>query len=142
MAAAAYDAAALFLRGPEGLNFPELADGLPRPASSSAEDVQTAAQLAAARMVNGGGSSNSGGGLRPVRVGLTPGQIQAINETPMDSPNYMYWMELAAGALLSPGEYNGAVSMDMGDVIDGCDFSGLEEIMEMHHYQPSIWDYY
>ncbi|CAN1176875.1 Ethylene-responsive transcription factor ERF022 [Linum perenne] len=149
MAAAAYDAAALFLRGPAGLNFPELADALPRPASSSAEDVQTAAQLAASRMVGGGGGgkteclpAEAGSGLRPVRVGLTPGQIQAINETPMDSPSYMCWMELAAGALVLPEQhYNDAVSMDLDSVIDGCDFSGLEEIMEMHHYQPSIWDY-
>ncbi|KAM5575121.1 hypothetical protein ABKV19_014190 [Rosa sericea] len=50
MAAAAYDAAALHLRGPGVLlNFPETVDGLPRPASSSPSDVQLAAQEAAMR---------------------------------------------------------------------------------------------
>ncbi|CAL1409825.1 unnamed protein product [Linum trigynum] len=171
MAAAAYDAAALYLRGGAAaggaqLNFPELAGSLPRPASSSVEDVQVAAQQAAARMIVNhnninhpaavhspesciseegeqlmGGDDLGRFGLRPVRVGLSPSQIQAINETPMDSPNV--WMELA-GALLRGGgnQYDGAVSMDLdGAVIDGCDFSGLDEIMEMQYFQPSIWDY-
>ncbi|CAI0556451.1 unnamed protein product [Linum tenue] len=154
MAAAAYDAAALYLRGGAAaaggaqLNFPELAGSLPRPASSSVEDVQTAAQQAAARMIVNhreqqlmGGDESGRFGLRPVRVGLSPSQIQAINETPMDSPNV--WMELA-GALLRGGgnQYDDAVSMDLdGAVIDGCDFSGLDEIMEMQYFQPSIWDY-
>ncbi|KAK3041518.1 hypothetical protein RJ639_002204 [Escallonia herrerae] len=50
MAAAAYDAAALHLKGPRArLNFPELADCLPRPSGSNAGDIQLAAQEAATR---------------------------------------------------------------------------------------------
>ncbi|CAL1363908.1 unnamed protein product [Linum trigynum] len=166
MAAAAYDSAAFYLRGPAvggaQLNFPELAGALPRPASSSLEDVQVAAQQAAARMIvnhnfpalvqspescsseeEGAscGVDDSGRfGLRPVRVGLSPSQIQAINETPMDSPNV--WMELAGALLRGGSHHSGDVSMDFDEVvIDGCDFSGLDEIMEVQYYQPSIWDY-
>ncbi|CAN0888007.1 Ethylene-responsive transcription factor ERF021 [Linum grandiflorum] len=144
MAAAAYDAAALYLRGPEAqLNFPELAHSLPRPASSSAEDVQTAAQQAAATMMTmKPRKPDPSAGLRPVRVGLSPGQIQAINETPMDSPSNMWMVELGGGGVFWGSGYDGGVvPMDLdGLVIDGCDFGGLGEIMETHQ-QLSIWDY-
>lgn len=49
MAARAHDVAALCIKGNSAiLNFPELAESLPRPASSSPRDVQAAAALAAA----------------------------------------------------------------------------------------------
>ncbi|KAL8459740.1 hypothetical protein ACS0TY_036174 [Phlomoides rotata] len=90
MAAAAYDVAAAHLKGPTArLNFPELVDSFPKPASSSAADVQVAAQEAAlqirrrAELVGGGGTE---------RVGLSATQIEAINEMPLDSPKIM-WME-------------------------------------------------
>jgi len=48
MAARAHDAAALCIKGNSAiLNFPELADSLPRPLSNSPRDVQAAAALAA-----------------------------------------------------------------------------------------------
>lgn len=48
MAARAHDSAALFLKGNSAaLNFPELAESLPRPASSSRRDIQSAAAKAA-----------------------------------------------------------------------------------------------
>ncbi|KAK8602261.1 hypothetical protein V6N13_058093 [Hibiscus sabdariffa] len=48
MAARAHDVAALSIKGDSAiLNFPELADSLPRPASSSPRDVQAAAAKAA-----------------------------------------------------------------------------------------------
>ncbi|GAU22817.1 hypothetical protein TSUD_142570 [Trifolium subterraneum] len=48
MAARAHDVAALTIKGPTAfLNFPELAASLPRPASSSPRDVQSAAAKAA-----------------------------------------------------------------------------------------------
>ncbi|KAM5575125.1 ethylene-responsive transcription factor ERF022-like [Rosa sericea] len=99
MAAAAYDAAALHLRGPGILlNFPEMVDSLPRPASSSPSDVQLAAQEAAMRFrrlpmgsVSTEVAGGSSGGAAPVTVGLSPSQIQAINESPLDSPKM--WMQ-------------------------------------------------
>lgn len=49
MAARAHDVAALCIKGDSAiLNFPELAESLPRPASNSPRDVQAAAALAAA----------------------------------------------------------------------------------------------
>ncbi|WOL15958.1 hypothetical protein Cni_G24740 [Canna indica] len=64
MAARAHDVAALTIKGRAAarLNFPELADELPRPASAAPEDIQAAAALAAAttfgdRGAGGGGSS-------------------------------------------------------------------------------------
>ncbi|XP_059630258.1 ethylene-responsive transcription factor ERF021-like [Cornus florida] len=96
MAAAAYDVAALHLRGPIArLNFPQLRDSLPRPTSSRAEDIRLAAQEAASCLKKptgepktGSSSSNPG----PVRIELSPSQIQAINDSPLDSPKI--WMKL------------------------------------------------
>uniref|UniRef100_A0A6N2MLC1 AP2/ERF domain-containing protein n=1 Tax=Salix viminalis TaxID=40686 RepID=A0A6N2MLC1_SALVM len=135
---------ALHLRGRGAqLNFPEMVDCLPQPASSSAEDVQMAAQEAASlfrrpvgcsEAVSGdsgcggsGGGGGGGGGIGPVRVGLSPSQIQAINEAPLDSPKM--WMELDGALLLEE-------PVIMGD--DICvEYS--DEWGEMQH--DSIWDY-
>ncbi|KAJ8452087.1 hypothetical protein Cgig2_016668 [Carnegiea gigantea] len=54
MAARAHDVAALCIKGNSAiLNFPELADSLPRPVSNSPRDVQAAAALAAAMEFHG-----------------------------------------------------------------------------------------
>nr|QNI23815.1 AP2/ERF transcription factor [Camptotheca acuminata] len=129
MAAAAYDVAALHLKGRSArLNFPELIDSLPKPGSSNAEDVRMAAQEAAMRFrrppleeVEAGGAGEAN--LVPVRVGLSPSQIQAINESPLDSPNM--WMDLAGALLLAEP------MILYGE-------NELSECEEMQHY--SIWD--
>ncbi|CAN1309893.1 Ethylene-responsive transcription factor ERF021 [Linum perenne] len=107
MAATAYDVAARYFRGAEArLNFPELAHCLPQPASASADDIRRAAHEGAIRVgpvdlpgsssFDVGGSSGAGddgsrgANVGPVTVRLSPSQIQAINESPMDSPKT--WM--------------------------------------------------
>ncbi|KAF4361656.1 hypothetical protein CsatB_007248 [Cannabis sativa] len=159
MAAAAYDVAALHLRGRAArLNFPELAEALPRPATSRPEDVQLAAQQAAMRFrreqehaeeepmmdranelnVRSSGNADIKSGESysvPVTVGLSPSQIQAINESPLDSPK-MTWMQMAAPAPLTGSDqyyfYSSSHHVRLNEDVD---FSDFDEILH-----DSIWD--
>ncbi|KAL1316845.1 hypothetical protein HN51_068987 [Arachis hypogaea] len=138
MAAAAYDVAALHLRGRSArLNFPELVETMPRPVSSRAEDVQAAAQQAALRFKSStevdSAPDNNKGTILPVRIGLSPSQIQAINESPLDSPKM--WMRMATEAFMFGFH-------DHNYHHDYCDYDyGMLELSEWEEIQhESLWD--
>ncbi|KAL2904134.1 hypothetical protein RDABS01_002844 [Bienertia sinuspersici] len=131
MAAIAYDVAAFHLRGHGAhLNFPELANSLPCPASSGADDIRRAAQDAAAALQSGATSQpSSSSNSSLTRVGLSPMQIQAINESPMESPQM--WSRMADDLMFDdPFMYSNEMDMNMG----------WEEDEEEHAYDYSLWD--
>ncbi|KAM7266335.1 hypothetical protein ACFE04_004232 [Oxalis oulophora] len=136
MAAAAYDVAALQLRGGRDahLNFPELIGSLPKPASSSHEDVQTAAQEGAMRITRLMKRPDHDHQVGPIRVGLSPSQIQAINESPLGSPTM--WTELA-GAHFTVRDNFDYMGLGTGsNIIDEVD--QLSEWEDLQH--QSLWD--
>lgn len=140
MAAVAHDAAAIYFRGNAAhLNFPHLAECLPRPASSSADDIRLAAQEASGLLINnkssidddGGSSDNVTQRQQPVAtVGvLSPIQIQAIHDLPLDSPDYKMWMEMDYGSRIlqppsficadhPPGDHNYQLRTDYEEILD------------------------
>ncbi|CAN0907503.1 Ethylene-responsive transcription factor ERF025 [Linum grandiflorum] len=100
IAAAAYDVAALALKGDEAvLNFPEAAHSYPIPASTSAADIQSAAAAAAAGL-----SSNNdhfGGGDV---TGNYLGDQFVDEEALFDMPNLL--VNMAQGMMVSPPRFS------------------------------------
>ncbi|OWM67511.1 ethylene-responsive transcription factor ERF021-like [Punica granatum] len=128
MAAAAYDVAALHFRGRDArLNFPELAHALPRPVSSDPDDIRAAAHEASLRLrpgrtstvaiaAEGAGVVDSTSSPSPMTVRLSPSQIQAINDSPLDSPKM--WMQMPEDFMINEppdfGTYGGEVDEEYG----------------------------
>ncbi|KAL6641340.1 hypothetical protein ACP70R_019521 [Stipagrostis hirtigluma subsp. patula] len=101
MAAAAYDAAALALRGPgAALNFPDAARSRPAPASMSADDVRAAAAAAAAVMDTDRQElhGDNGGADEPWRVGTGGGVVD--EDDVFEMPRLM--VSMAEGLMISP----------------------------------------
>ncbi|CAN1842462.1 Ethylene-responsive transcription factor ERF025 [Linum perenne] len=109
MAAAAYDVAAIALKGPNtALNFPESFYSYPTPASTSASDIRAAAQNAATALMpqnpaHGQGSGQaSGSSSQPAPEA---GQASASEdymdvEDLLDMPNLL--VDMAGGMMVSP----------------------------------------
>ncbi|KVH95062.1 ethylene-responsive transcription factor ERF021-like [Cynara cardunculus var. scolymus] len=88
-AAIAYDAAVYYFRGQgASLNFPHMATVLPRPPTSSKEDVRKACKKASLLLEP---SIGTGSSSLPTHIQLLPTQIQAIRDSPLDC--YETWME-------------------------------------------------
>ncbi|XP_031495802.1 ethylene-responsive transcription factor ERF023-like [Nymphaea colorata] len=123
MAARAHDVAALCLKGRRAaLNFPDEAELLPRPATSSPKDIQAAAAAAAAQAVGSsrgcnGGDDGGGGSLAEV------GSVEGGNDDD-------FWGELPT---LLGGDEGWCSFVNCGDgaVIDASD--------EQIEWLPEIW---
>ncbi|KAL6123275.1 hypothetical protein ACLB2K_075797 [Fragaria x ananassa] len=105
MAAAAYDVAAIALKGPDtALNFPSALINYPIPASSAASDIRAAAARAAASRaeVIKQGESSSAGGVENVDRSDDGGGCQEFmdEEELLNMPNLLAHM--AEGMLVSP----------------------------------------
>ncbi|KAL0391644.1 UNVERIFIED_CONTAM: Ethylene-responsive transcription factor [Sesamum radiatum] len=136
MAAAAYDVAALHLEGPAArLNFPELVGILPKPPTNNAVDVQAAAQEAATQIqLMRRRRRRRRAAPAAERVGLSPTQIQAINESPLDSPKMWILEELAAAAASSL-QLLGEVEPLLIYSASGPDAGGTHHNNQNHHME-------
>ncbi|KZV58476.1 hypothetical protein F511_26520 [Dorcoceras hygrometricum] len=103
MAAAAYDVAALALKGPDaGINFPGLVASYPVPDSQSAGDIRAAAAMAAAAAAGAGGAmGGTGAPVFPGNEGSSSLATGYVDEEELfDMPQLL--VDMAGGMLLSP----------------------------------------
>ncbi|KAK4431536.1 Ethylene-responsive transcription factor [Sesamum alatum] len=133
MAAAAYDVAALALKGPDALiNFPGLASSYPLPASHSAGDIRAAAANAAAALAprkSGGGDQIEvppPGNEASSSSVQTPGNEFVDEEALFDMPKLL--VDMAEGMLVSPPRL----------MKSGAD---EEESPENYSRNDSLWSY-
>ncbi|KAG8381391.1 hypothetical protein BUALT_Bualt06G0117300 [Buddleja alternifolia] len=120
MAAAAYDVAALALKGPEAvINFPGLAPSYPLPASYTAGDIRAAAANAAAARAQGIEA-------RPPEIEASPRQEFVDEDELFHMPELL--VDMAEGMLISPPR--------------------LKSVAEEEYYSPenysgndSLWSY-
>jgi hypothetical protein len=120
MAAAAYDVAALALKGREAvLNFPAYVGKYPVPASNSPDDIRAAA-TAAAELVKAEGVNGAGFDVSPLYE-----ETEFLDEEAIFSmPRLM--LEMAEGMLLSPPRMNPPPS---------------EYLPEYYTLGESLWNY-
>lgn len=119
MAARAHDSAALFLKGNSAcLNFPELAESLPRPESCSRRDIQSAASKAALLELadNRSGLGAAGQCVEPDfwcvfddDFGIDLGTITSLEEA-KEAP------------LLSPLRFEDSTTEELGQLLDDDEF--------------------
>ncbi|XP_073311212.1 ethylene-responsive transcription factor ERF027-like [Primulina huaijiensis] len=104
MAAAAYDVAALALKGPDArINFPGLVGSYPVPVSQSAGDIRAAAAMAASAASGAGGAAggSTGASVMPGNEGSSSLQRNYVDEEELfDMPQLL--VDMAGGMLLSP----------------------------------------
>lgn len=129
MAAVAYDVAALALKGPEAtLNFPDLVQKYPVPASTSAADIRAAAAGAAAggREPKSEPRHNQPNLALPGDNTVVPpdsstaavaGQEFMDEEAILDMPNLL--VDMAKGMLMSPPRMKSTSSEDSPENSDG-----------------------
>ncbi|KAM4069114.1 hypothetical protein ACB094_12G064900 [Castanea mollissima] len=113
MAAAAYDAAALALKGHDtALNFPNSRLTYPIPASASASDIRAAAASAAeAARVRTESESSSGGGAQTNVETASRVEDEFIDEEELlNMPNLL--VDMAEGMLMSPPRIESKSSSD------------------------------
>ncbi|KAK6947720.1 AP2/ERF domain [Dillenia turbinata] len=119
MAAAAYDAAALALKGSDAvLNFPDSMGSYPVPATPSPADIRSAAAAAAEmKRKTVRGISDDGASTGNVTVTTTKVEEFIDEDALFDMPNLL--VDMAGGMLLSPPRISSPPFDDSPDSFDG-----------------------
>ncbi|KAF0922088.1 hypothetical protein E2562_024661 [Oryza meyeriana var. granulata] len=137
MAARAHDVAALAIKGRAAhLNFPDLADELPRPATAAPKDVQAAAALAAAAnfpaSANAGATNNPDGSDASAGSASPPPPPDTADDALFDLPDLLLDLRYGppSSCLSCASSWDDEVSLICGA---GASMFRLEE--------PPLWEY-